>query len=132
MVRQTLTAPRVQSMSLHLSAKYSLGRIPVVRANAKRRKPSGLTCCIKQPAALLDAERLHFLPELSRQIDTDTGILCEHLPADRLPEGRLQYGVRVLDGSRRKAPLDHPGIEHLDVVLRDGPKRPGAERRANM
>ena len=35
MVRQTLTVPRVQSTSLHLSAGHSLGLIPVVRASAK-------------------------------------------------------------------------------------------------
>ena len=33
-VRQTLAAPRCQSMSLHLRAKYSLGLIPVVMASA--------------------------------------------------------------------------------------------------
>ncbi|MGA2883481.1 MAG: hypothetical protein ABSG13_31460 [Bryobacteraceae bacterium] len=40
-VRQTLVAPRCQSMSLHLSARYSLGLIPVVRATASSTKHSG-------------------------------------------------------------------------------------------
>src|SRR6266699_2678463 len=34
MVRQTLAAPRCQSMSLHLRARYSLVLIPVVSASA--------------------------------------------------------------------------------------------------
>jgi hypothetical protein len=47
------------------------------------------------------------------RIDTDTKILCEHLPANCLAECGFQNGVGVLNCPGRQATVVHLGIETL-------------------
>src|SRR5271155_1878684 len=51
------------------------------QSQSQNREPLRFLGYAKKPAALLDAQSLHLLALHSWQIDTDTGILREHLPA---------------------------------------------------
>src|ERR1700722_6191017 len=79
-VRTTLMVPRSQSMSRQQRARYSLGRIPVVRATAKMHPCGECDVVPEKQSSLLCRQHRHFSALLTRKYNCQRGIIEEQLP----------------------------------------------------
>jgi len=119
-VFETLTVSRSRSKSDQVSARYSLGRMPVVIARANRT-PYLVRNCRDELLGLLDIEHAESPPRLPRQIDGYRRVRENELPAYRLTQSREKDCVRIPNCARRQILVQQLAVERLDFNRRDSP-----------
>src|SRR6266581_4688834 len=115
MVRQTLAAPRCQSMSLHLRAKYSLGLIPVVSASAYNANHSVSLATARNPlhsSTLSASTSRRFIRGRSTPTQGSSAIIFQRMA---WRNADCSTAFVLFNRSRGQPSLKHLSVDGLDV-----------------